>query len=748
MGLKRGLRLRTHWWLIALVTSLLVTGITLDRTLTRLDNAFYDRILRARAGPSSDSILLVEIDDQSLRRIGSWPWNRAVHAALIDRLQAARPRAIAYDVLFTEPGEPGADEELGRAIGGGTPTFLPMLLSAAGDGSQSVVPTFPIRPVHEAATGVGFTTIDPDPDGVVRSATLVAGATNQWRHLMMLVVQALGATGSVKEETRPQLIPFAGRSGHWSEVSAASVLAGEVPRELLEGKIVVVGATASGLASQYATPAGGVMTGLEIEANLLNGLVGHQLIERAGLPLRLALALVPLWVLMLAIGPIRRIPALASLLLCCGVVLFTSAAALTFLRLWLPPAASLAGLAITYPLWGWRQLASIERYMRAELERFESEPGLLPQPAPSVSRSGVASTITLLRNAIGRNREMRHFVADRLNQLPDATLVVDLTGQVVLANAAAHSLFALFGRDLSDHVDIDTLLSNFQQSGAGSKSVPFPPIEGEPFTCEAQFDKTHFFLITMAEQTSMGGQRAGWIIRFVDVSEAKSAQRQRDDIVQLLTHDMRSPQASILAVLETGTPDRIHPQEASRIRHYAERTLGLADGFVQLARAENLDYAIEEIALTDMLMDAIDDLWPQSQAKAIDIVLQGNEPLLVLGERSLLTRAFLNVIGNAIKYSYEHTTITCTTSREVWQDGSTWAQCAITDQGPGLDSHQQRTIFERFHRGSVGLGPKTDGVGLGLSFVHTVIARHNGQIDCDSQPGSGATFTISLPASN
>lgn len=747
MGLTRELKLRTHWWLIALVSSILVTGITLDRTLKRLDNAVYDHLLRARAGPSSNSILLVEIDDQSLQRVGSWPWSRATHAALIERLHAAKPKAIAYDVLFTEPGDPRADEELARAIGAGSPTFLPMLLSATSGGSQAVEPTFPIPPIHQAATGVGFTTIAPDPDGVVRCAALFAGAGNQWRHLMMLVKQATGTTGTATEETYRQLIPFAGRSGHWSEISASSVLAGEVPLELIKGKVVIVGATASGLANQYATPAGGVMPGVEIEANLLNGLIGNEMIEQAGLPARLALALVPLWALMFAIGPARVIPALPSFLLGCGVVLLISAGALALLHLWLPPAASLAGLAIAYPLWGWRQLANIERYMRAELERFEREPGLLPPPTPMISRPGVASTITLLGNAIDRAREMRHFVADRLDQLPDATLVVGLDGRVVLANAAAHSLFAAFGRGVGAGENVDTLLGHLQQSGSG-KSVPFPPPEGELFTCEARFDKPHFFLITMAEQTSAAGQRAGWIIRFVDISEAKSAQRQRDDIVQLLTHDMRSPQASILAVLETCTPDRVHPQEASRIRHYAERTLGLADGFVQLARAENLNYVAGEIALTDMLIDAVDDLWPQSQAKSIDIVIQGDASLLVMGERSLLTRAFMNLIGNAIKFSYPHTTITCTTSRDVRHDGSIWTKCAIADQGPGLDHEHQRMIFERFHRGPVGLGPQTDGVGLGLSFVHTVVARHNGQVDCDSQLGSGATFTISLPASS
>jgi signal transduction histidine kinase len=119
--------------------------------------------------------------------------------------------------------------------------------------------------------------------------------------------------------------------------------------------------------------------------------------------------------------------------------------------------------------------------------------------------------------------------------------------------------------------------------------------------------------------------------------------------------------------------------------------------------------------------------------------------MLVLGERSLLTRALVNVIGNAIKYSPDGTRITCTLTREVRADGSTWGLCAIADQGCGMDADLRSRMFERFARGPVGLGPKTSGAGLGLSFVHTVMVRHHGVIGCETEPGQGTTFTLALP---
>lgn len=738
MKAPRRLKLRTQWWLIAIVTSLLVGAMTVDRTLTRFDNVLYDHVLWAWPSRSAESILLVELDDDSIARVGRWPWSRATHAALIDRLSAARPRAIAYDVLFTEPGVPQDDEALGQAIaaaaGRGSPMFFPMLPASAGGPAGGLLP---IAPVRAAAAGIGPATIAPDADGVVRGA----GPADGHPHLMRLVAQALAEGRKLSAQG---LIPFGGGAGRWPEVSAAAVLAGEVPAELLRGKVILVGATASGLGSRYPTPTGAVMPGLEIEAYLLQGLRAGTMIRPAGPLACAALALVALWVLLVLLGPVRRLPALASFVLCAGSVLGTSVLALVVLRLWLPPGAALVGLAVAYPVWGWRQFAVVEQFMRTQLERLQEEPALVPQLGHAPRERGVGYTITLLRAAITRNREMRHFVADRLDQLPDATLVSDLSGRLVLSNVAARRLFASLGQDVATGAAIATLMRCYRLANSGG-AVPFPPDASGPVTYEVQVDQARFFLVGIAEQTSAGGARAGWVIRFVDISEAKAAQRQREDVVQLLTHDMRSPQASILAVLETATPSRIPARESAIIRQYAERTLQLADGFVQLARAENLEYALEEVDLGDMLVDAIDDLWPQSRAKAIDIVTRGDERLLVTVERSLITRALVNVIGNAIKYSADGTTITCSLASEIREDASRWACCTIADQGMGMDPDLQLTIFERFRRGPVGLGPRTNGAGLGLSFVHTVMVRHRGEIACESEPGKGTAFTFRLP---
>ncbi len=736
-------RLRSQWWIIAILVSILAVLLIRGDALSRLDNLAYDHLLQlGRETPERD-IVLVEIDDESLARFGRWPWNRSLHAQLIDRLGNASPEAIAYDTLFTEPSERADDALLGSTIARVGNVFVPLFFGAPAYPGAPVAIVEPIPAVRDAARGIGFTDFLVDPDGVVRSVPLVLHAAPVRQHLMNLVRQSLEPWAS--QAGRGEMIPFTG-SERWRRISAAAVLNGTATDATLRDKIVLVGVTAAGIGPRYPVPGRGTMSGLEIDAQLLRGLLDHRMIGRASLGVQIAFAIVPLWLLMLAMGPVARISSAASLLVLSGTILAITAIALFWLRIWLPPATPLLALCIAYPIWGWRQLAVSQAFMRGELQRLRADPAIFPRNGAVPRQPALPSTIALLEAAIAENRDMKHFVTDRLDQLPDATLVTSSTGHILFANQSARNLFGEEAVDMQKNVSAVPILARFIETNSGEALVFPAQAHKRAIGYDALTSDGRYYAVRLAPQRSVAGNFAGWIVQFMDVSEAKAAQRQRDDILELLTHDMRSPQASILAVLETAPAENIAPEEARRIRHYAERTLGLADGFVQLARAESLEYALEEVALGDMLTDAIDDLWPQLAAKSITIdTAETEERLIVEVERSLLTRALINVLGNAIKYGEPGSHIRCTLGQEVGNDGEARATCAIADQGPGLDEEQEHRIFARFHRGPLGLGRKADGVGLGLSFVHTVVVRHGGEIRCQSMLGQGTTFTFVLP---
>jgi signal transduction histidine kinase len=188
----------------------------------------------------------------------------------------------------------------------------------------------------------------------------------------------------------------------------------------------------------------------------------------------------------------------------------------------------------------------------------------------------------------------------------------------------------------------------------------------------------------------------------------------------------------------------MQPDTLGRIERHARRTLDLAEEFVQLARAESSTYRMETVDLTDLLDEAADEVWPQAQAQQITIEVQRpDEPALCEADRGLLTRAMVNLIGNAVKHGgQEQTEVRCSVQRA----GAGW-RVAITDQGPGVTPEQQQHLFQQFAR----IGPDQGaarGVGLGLVFVRTVVERHGGRIEVSSQQGHGATFHFTLAASS
>jgi signal transduction histidine kinase len=377
--------------------------------------------------------------------------------------------------------------------------------------------------------------------------------------------------------------------------------------------------------------------------------------------------------------------------------------------------------------------------MLQELKAFSQEPDLLSALA---QRSGGPPTdvidrqVALMHAAIDRARDLRRQVLDALQGLPDATLVTALDGQVLIANREAEALFGGAGLDPASR-PVAELLAALAPEARPEDFIGWDAASD----LELTIPDGRSFAIRRTTLSEAGGAPVGWIVRFTDVTALKAAGRQRESILELLTHDMRSPQVSILTLLGSSEAQAIAGPLADRIAGYARRTLSLADNFVNLARAEADTYSLEVVDLGDVLLDAVDDLWPQSSARRVTVTTSGADgEVLVEADRSHLTRALINLVDNAIKYSPTGGRVDCAI-----QVNGDQAVCTIADQGEGMSPAQVANLFKRFQRARPKGGERIDGVGLGLSFVHAVVQRHGGRIDCASTPGQGSSFTVTLP---
>lgn len=197
-----GRRVLLEWGLVALLAGLLVGWMTLTPVANRADHLIYDVLMRAKAGPADDGVVIIAIDDRSLETLGQWPWPRDLHARLIDRLTQASAGAVAYDVLFTEPSP--QDDALAAALSRNGQVRLPVVLDAPGLNGAAYREDAPAPALAHAAAGLGHVNLTIDDDGAVRRLPLYLQAgPRTWPHLIL----QLAATRGPIDRARPSGAP-------------------------------------------------------------------------------------------------------------------------------------------------------------------------------------------------------------------------------------------------------------------------------------------------------------------------------------------------------------------------------------------------------------------------------------------------------------------------------------------------------------------------------------------------------------
>jgi signal transduction histidine kinase len=348
----------------------------------------------------------------------------------------------------------------------------------------------------------------------------------------------------------------------------------------------------------------------------------------------------------------------------------------------------------------------------------------------------VAARIEQVRHASREVRVLRQLVNQSLINQSVGILVLDDEMRVRLVNP---TLLRLLG--LNEHVTVQGRLVD--QVLSALKCPHFPDwkgclsgvAQGQSLQCEARNVTGGEFLVSISEIPQFG-----WIINLDSVSTLKAHERERGRLLNFLSHDMRAPQASILALLEQQTARKVVDETLLQdIRRFAQRTLHLISQFMFLARAEHLhaeDFI--ELDMVQCMHDAIDEVWPQASAQGITIKRpETTESLLVIGNRALLQRALINLISNAVQHSLKGDVVQCDVDQQ-------WGEvcCTVRDTGEGIAEQDQLVLFNSFSRVADPAHPA--GTGLGLALVKMVADKHRGRIEVLSQVGHGSTFFFYL----
>lgn len=745
-------RMVREWLWVSLILLPLTALLSLSHGLT-LSNLLYDNLRRLSPLAVDPRILIVTIDDYSLQQLGQWPWPRTVHADLLDRLSAAHAKGVLFDVIFSEPAKlPEDDQRLARALCHNAHVFIPLLREGVARFGQPLGEIEPVPVLSQCAREVGHINAEADSDGIVRSVFLREGPEDKPRAQLAWLVYRL-VTGDGPEPMPgahdPQTIrgwqrdhevriPFISDHAGFPSVPYVSVLRGEVPAELLRDRLILIGSTAPGLGDRYVTPQSasiGTTAGIEIQANLLNGLLQQRSIVTLG---NGPAALLSVSIVALLLG-LLLFRARRALWLTLGCMIAALLASCLLLRLgwWWSPAASLVAMLLGYLIWNWRRLSVVLAYFGWELARLDSEPKVFPERRRIQAPAGdvLQGQIIALEQAMSRTRDTRRFIADGLEYLPVATLISDPSGRILLANRNARSVFAseLVGADLLERL---TALGYPMASEKLSPSLSsLEPLEFRDVQARSlRLDRA-------ALLPAEGDAPIGWLLSLTDLSVERDAEEQRAVLLRFLSHDLRAPHSAILALLDVqhhqGSDDN---PLFGQIELQVRKALSLTEAFVQLAKAESEVYQFEPSMFAMLLLDAFDQAMSIAQLKNIQLRhdLDDDAEAMVLADQSLLTRALFNLLENAIKYSPAGSQVSVRVSA-----AQGWLTCEIVDQGKGFAAEELSELFSQYRRFASSHG--SDGLGLGLSMVKAVVDRHGGWIDCESQVGRGTTFSVRLP---
>ncbi|MDT5012722.1 MAG: two-component system, OmpR family, sensor histidine kinase SenX3 [Mycobacterium sp.] len=237
------------------------------------------------------------------------------------------------------------------------------------------------------------------------------------------------------------------------------------------------------------------------------------------------------------------------------------------------------------------------------------------------------------------------------------------------------------------------------------------------------------------------------VIYVFDDSEVARMEATRRDFVANVSHELKTPVGAMgllaEALLEsTDDPETVR-RFGTKMHLESQRLANMVSELIELSRLQGAE-RLPELEAVDV-DTVVGEALSRSKVAAdnADIAVTADRPsgYKVLGDQTLLVTALANLVSNAISYSAPGSPVSISRRR---RGGN--VEIAVTDRGIGIAREHQERVFERFFRVDKARSRATGGTGLGLAIVKHIAANHNGTIRLWSQPGTGSTFTLSIPA--
>jgi signal transduction histidine kinase len=238
------------------------------------------------------------------------------------------------------------------------------------------------------------------------------------------------------------------------------------------------------------------------------------------------------------------------------------------------------------------------------------------------------------------------------------------------------------------------------------------------------------------------------VVELQDLNIAKNA------FISTVNHELRTPLTSIIGYLEVIKDKNIsekNPELAGYLdvlNRNAQILLNLVESMLTLSRIDAAEGKLSDakVSINEVIDNSIFIMKPALEKSKITVNFTAENEFFVAGDSGQLNQIFINLLGNAIKFSPDGSQICIALDASKSDAGDQFVRVTLTDQGIGIPAEDIDHLFTRFFRAKNADSGQYPGTGLGLSIVQQVINRHNGLIHVTSEVGKGTTFIIEIPA--
>ena len=711
-----------------------------------INNRIYDYfIIFNQKQTNNTNVIIIGIDNKSIKRIGYWPWERRVYANVLDKVIKASPAVIGINLYFANTDGTSEDDQILIKT---LKEFENIIISTKYEPKEN-------EEIHsEILSGHIFPSIKRghvllENNEIIRhfspylifpafSIEILRLYYDQKPVLKSKLPEGLKDLLYQKEKfmdksTSNILIDYHRKPTRFKTYSFTDVLYDKVPLKVFKDKIVLLGVSDQELSNLFATPLSlqkdrRYSVSIEMQAQIIDSLMDYRgLTELSTILVNIVSFLIAgLFFFFSRKKNIvyQGLYFIISMALILGIdfVLFK------YFALWAPPGILLLLIFLIFSIFIYLTIDKVDNKIIDAIQELKKEEEFaLPEIPEEINNK-----LALLENLTRVIRKDRLRIKSIINNIYSGIMLLNIEGKILWINKASLDMFNMTIttnnkiQDLLPDIYFDDVIKEISKNNIYKQEL-----------------KINFSEYLLCITPSLDNFDELVAILY-DITELKEIDRLKTNMMRMVSHEIKTPLMNIVLASETINfqPDNENflPSN-SIIQKSADQILSTIDNYLNINKLESnmMKLNLKETNLVCLIEKCIDIQSLHAAKNNIKLVPEYNNIADVICDETLIEIVINNLLSNSIKYSANNSTVRIKLELE-----NQYVNISVIDTGIGIAEDEQDRIFDKFYRAKNNDDLQVLGTGLGLAIVQGILHLHNTAITLNSSHGKGSVFSFKL----